>query len=92
MRSRKVISQGRHHKRDHVCAHVPAVRQECHRVRDHAGCDFQQHHRNGDRYHYPRASLRAGEIVREVVRMPKTSLIDPMHSLLYNIAPASKAK
>jgi len=63
----EVICDCRHHERDGMRAHVPAVGKEGHRVREHSSRDLQHHHRDGDANDETRAKFSPREIVHEIV-------------------------
>ncbi len=71
MLSGEVIRERSNEKCDDMRAHVPAIGQQRHRMRDEADGDFEHHHHRGDADHDARAPLRAREIRNEIVRMPE---------------------
>jgi hypothetical protein len=62
-----------------MCAHVPAVGQQSHRVRHEAGRDLDNHHRGSDTDHNPRAPFRMRKIRNEIVSLTKTRVIGAKH-------------
>ena len=62
MFAREIIGHGGNEKCDHMSAHVPAIGQQRHRVRDEAHRDLEDHHHCRDAYHDAGPSLRAGKI------------------------------
>ena len=62
-----------------MCAHVPAVGQQRHRVRKKAGRNFDYHHHPSDGDDDARATLAFREIAHEIVRMPETGMLGPVH-------------
>jgi len=75
----EVVGDGRDEKGDYMCAHVPAISQQRHRMREDAGGDFDHHHHASDGDHDPRPPFGLGKVRHKIVRLPKPGMIGPMH-------------
>jgi hypothetical protein len=51
-----------------MCAHVPAIGQQRHRVRHQTDCDLDDHHHRGNSDHDASPPFRVREIRNEIVR------------------------
>ena len=67
--SSEVIRERGNEECDDVRAHVPAIGQQRHRVRNETDGDLEHHHYRGDADHDARAPLRARKIRNEIVRV-----------------------
>src|SRR5260370_1814003 len=79
MSAHEIISDCGDEERGHVRAHVPAVGQQRHRARKKAGSNFDHHHHAGDGNHDMGTALAFREVAHEIVRVPKTGMLGPIH-------------
>ena len=80
MAATKVIGESRDDEGGDVCAHVPAIGQQRHRIGSDANDDLEHHHRRRNADNDAGASLRRRRIECEVVRMAKMGMIGRMHA------------
>src|SRR5260370_6696939 len=59
--------------------HVPAIGQQCHRMRKESDSDLEDHHHRSDADHDTGASFRPGKIGNEVVRLFEARMSKAMH-------------
>src|SRR6267143_6292736 len=79
MSAHEIVGDRSDEKRGHVCAHVPAVGQQRHRVRKKAGRNFDYHQHASDGDDDVRAALAFRKIAHKIVRMPKTGMLGSIH-------------
>jgi len=80
MSASEIVGERGDDERSYVRAHVPAVREQRHRMREQAGGDFDYHHHAGNGDDYPGAAFALGKIAHEIMRMPKAGMIYTVHS------------
>src|SRR6266496_1008177 len=76
----KVIGNGGDKKRGYVRAHVPAIRQQSHRMRKKPRSYFHHHHHASNGDDDPGTALTPRKITGKIMRMPKLGMIRLMHS------------
>jgi hypothetical protein len=80
MAASEIIGERGDEERSYVRAHVPAIREQRHRMREQSGGDLNHHHHAGNGNHYPGAAFALGKITHEIMRMPEVGMIYTVHS------------
>ena|SRR4029077_9678208 len=79
MAASEIVGERGDEERSYVRAHVPAVREQRHRMREQAGGDLDYHHHAGNGDDYPGAAFAPGKIAHEIMRMPEAGMIYTVH-------------
>src|SRR5205814_4003771 len=79
MSAHEIIGDRSDQERRHMRAHVPAIGQQRHGMREKTSGNFDDHHHAGNGNDDVRSTFAFGEVAHEIVRMAETGMLGPVH-------------